>query len=44
MILVPRDTPGITVKRGMRVFGYTDGTHGGHAEVVFDNVRVPGRT
>jgi acyl-CoA dehydrogenase len=41
MILVPRDTPGITVKRGMRVFGYTDGTHGGHAEVIFDNVRVP---
>jgi len=41
MILVPRDTPGITVKRGMLVFGYTDGTHGGHAEVVFDNVRVP---
>jgi len=41
MILVPRETPGITVKRGMRVFGYTDGTHGGHAEVVFDNVRVP---
>ena len=41
MILVPRDTPGITVKRGMMVFGYSDGTHGGHAEVVFDNVRVP---
>jgi acyl-CoA dehydrogenase len=41
MILVPRDTPGVTVKRGMRVFGYTDGTHGGHAEVVFDNVQVP---
>jgi len=41
MILVPRDTPGITVKRGMMVFGYNDGTHGGHAEVVFDNVRVP---
>jgi acyl-CoA dehydrogenase len=41
MILVPRDTPGVTVKRGMRVFGYTDGTHGGHAEVVFDDVRVP---
>ena len=41
MILVPRDTPGITVKRGMLVFGYTDGTHGGHAEVIFDNVRVP---
>ena len=41
MILVPRDTPGLQVKRGMRVFGYTDGDHGGHAEVVFDNVRVP---
>ena len=41
MILVPRDTPGVTVKRGMRVFGYTDGTHGGHAEVVFNNVKVP---
>jgi acyl-CoA dehydrogenase len=41
MILVPRDTPGITVKRGMTVFGYTDGTHGGHAEIVFDHVRVP---
>ena len=41
MILVPRDTPGVTVKRGMRVFGYTDGTHGGHAEVIFNNVRVP---
>ncbi len=41
MILVPRDTPGVTIKRGMRVFGYTDGTHGGHAEVVFDNARVP---
>jgi acyl-CoA dehydrogenase len=41
MILVPRDTAGVTVKRGVRVFGYTDGTHGGHAEVVFDNVKVP---
>jgi acyl-CoA dehydrogenase len=41
MILVPRDTPGVTVKRGMMVFGYSDGTHGGHAEVIFDNVRVP---
>jgi acyl-CoA dehydrogenase len=41
MILVPRDTPGVTVKRGMSVFGYTDGPHGGHAEVVFDQVRVP---
>jgi acyl-CoA dehydrogenase len=40
-ILVPRDTPGVHVKRGMAVFGYSDGAHGGHAEVVFDNVRVP---
>ena len=41
MILVPRDTPGVDVRRGMHVFGYTDGAHGGHAEIVFDNVRVP---
>ncbi|MFC1404232.1 MULTISPECIES: acyl-CoA dehydrogenase family protein [Streptacidiphilus] len=41
MILVPRDTPGVQVLRGMHVFGYTDGAHGGHAEVVFDDVRVP---
>ena len=41
MILVPRDTPGVRVARGMTVFGYHDGDHGGHAEVIFDNVRVP---
>ncbi|MEV4344869.1 acyl-CoA dehydrogenase family protein [Actinoplanes sp. NPDC049596] len=41
MILVPRDTPGLTVKRGMTVFGYSDGDHGGHAELVFEDVRVP---
>jgi acyl-CoA dehydrogenase len=41
MVLVPRDSPGVTVKRGMTVFGYDDGDHGGHAEVVFDRVRVP---
>ncbi|HEX3648181.1 MAG TPA: acyl-CoA dehydrogenase family protein [Pseudonocardiaceae bacterium] len=41
MVLVPRDTPGVRVKRAVHVFGYTDGHHGGHAEVVFDNVRVP---
>ncbi|HEX6526779.1 MAG TPA: acyl-CoA dehydrogenase family protein [Streptosporangiaceae bacterium] len=41
MILVPRDTPGVTIRRGMRVFGYTDGPHGGHAEVEFSDVRVP---
>ena len=41
MILVPRDTPGVEVRRGMRVFGYDDGPHGGHGEVVFTDVRVP---
>jgi len=41
MILVSPDTPGVEVRRGMRVFGYTDGTHGGHAEVVFTDVHVP---
>jgi acyl-CoA dehydrogenase len=41
MILVPRDTPGVTVKRGMTVFGYEDQDHGGHAEVLFEDVRVP---
>ncbi|MFD9119528.1 acyl-CoA dehydrogenase family protein [Streptomyces bottropensis] len=41
MILVPRDTPGVTVRRAMQVFGYEDHSHGGHAEVVFDNARVP---
>jgi acyl-CoA dehydrogenase len=41
MVLVPRATPGVTVRRGMHVFGYTDGPHGGHAEVVFQEVRVP---
>ena len=40
MILVPRETPGVNVKRGMHVFGYTDGPHGGHAEVEFRDVRV----
>jgi acyl-CoA dehydrogenase len=41
MILVPRDTPGVEIRRGMRVFGYTDGTHGGHAEISFTDVHVP---
>jgi acyl-CoA dehydrogenase len=41
MILVPRDTPGISVRRGMSVFGYDDAPHGGHAEVGFTDVRVP---
>ncbi len=41
MILVPRDTAGVTVRRGTKVFGYTDGPHGGHAEISFSDVRVP---
>ncbi|MET9540215.1 acyl-CoA dehydrogenase family protein [Streptomyces sp. NPDC006553] len=41
MILVPRDTPGVQVRRAMQVYGYEDHHHGGHAEVIFDDVRVP---
>ncbi|MFC5815946.1 acyl-CoA dehydrogenase family protein [Nonomuraea harbinensis] len=41
MILVPRDTPGMDIRRGMSVFGYDDADHGGHAEIVFEDVRVP---
>ncbi len=38
-ILVPLDTPGVTIVRGLPVFGYQD--HEGHAEVDFSDVRVP---
>jgi acyl-CoA dehydrogenase len=41
MILVPKDTPGVQIRRSMSVFGYTDGYHGGHADIVYDDVRVP---
>jgi acyl-CoA dehydrogenase len=41
MILVPKDAPGVHIQRSTSVFGYTDGYHGGHADIVYDDVRVP---
>ena len=39
MILVPRDTPGLTIERHLPIFGYQD--QHGHSEIVFHDVRVP---
>ncbi len=39
MVLVPMDTPGVTIERGLSVFGYRGG--GGDAQIRFDEARVP---
>src|SRR5690625_4848983 len=40
MIVVPRDSAGITIERHLPVLGFDDAPHG-HAEITFDDVRVP---
>ena len=41
MVIVPLDAAGVHIRRSTSVFGYDDGPHGGHAEVLYDGVRVP---
>jgi acyl-CoA dehydrogenase len=41
MIVIPLDTPGVTIERSTTVFGYDDGPHGGHGIISFEDVRVP---
>jgi acyl-CoA dehydrogenase len=41
MVLVPLDSEGVHIRRATSVFGYTDGPHGGHADIDYEEVRVP---
>ena len=41
MLLVAADTPGVKVERMLPVFGYDHASHGGHGQVLLENVRVP---
>ncbi len=41
MVIVPLDLPDVRIRRSTTVFGYDDGPHGGHAEILYDGVRIP---
>lgn len=41
MVLVPLATAGVNIVRSTRVLGFDEGDRGGHAEIVYDDVRVP---